>query len=185
MFIRPIQPDDLAFIREELRTHWNDTGIWSIGRRFQADQLPGFVAIEETEAGGTGVPPVRGKRQAGGTPAPPELNYLGLVTYAIQDGGFQGEVVTLSSRSENSGVGAALLDAAVQAIKQAGCSRAYLTTTNDNLRALGFYQKRGWKLAKLHKGLIDEARKRVPVIPVMGLNGIPLRDEIELEMWLK
>jgi ribosomal protein S18 acetylase RimI-like enzyme len=164
MLIRPIQPNDLAFIREELGKHWNDVGIWSIGRRFQADQLPGFVAIDDSTS---------------------EQEHIGLVTYAIQEGGFQGEVITLSSRRENAGVGAALLDAAVQAIKQAGCSRAYLTTTNDNLRALGFYQKRGWKLARLHKGLIDEARKRVPVIPVMGLNGIPLRDEIELEMWLK
>ena len=43
---------------------------------------------------------------------------------------------------------------------EAGCTRLWLITTNDNLRALGFYQKRGWKLAKLHKCLIDEARKR-------------------------
>jgi ribosomal protein S18 acetylase RimI-like enzyme len=125
--------------------------------------LPGFVAVDQTAS-----------------PA----KYLGLVTYSIQDGGFQGEVITLSSCSENAGVGTALLSAAVEAIRAAGCSRAYLTTTNDNLRALGFYQKRGWKLAKLHKGMIDDASKRVPHIPKMGLNNIPLRDEIELELWL-
>lgn len=160
--LRPIQPDDLPFIREELIRNWHDVGIWSIGRRYQADELPGFIAIDESNN------KVR----------------LGLVTYAIQPGGFLGEVVTLSSRVENSGVGAALLNAAVDAIRNAGCARAFLTTTNDNLRALGFYQKRGWKLAVLHKGIIDEARKHAPVIPTTGMHGIPLRDEIELEIWL-
>ena len=164
MRIRPIQPDDLAFIREELHKHWHDTGIWSIGRRYQADELPGFVAIDEAN------------NDDGGR--------VGLVTYFLHSGGWQGEVITLSSRREGAGVGTALLAAAVDAIRKGGCSRAFLTTTNDNLRALGFYQKRGWKLAVLHKGIIDEARKRVPVIPEIGMHGIPLRDEIELELFL-
>jgi GNAT superfamily N-acetyltransferase len=160
MIVRPIQSSDLSFIREELVRHWADTSIWSIGRRYQADELPGLVAIDESN---------RDER-------------VGLVTYFIHAGGWQGEVITLSSRAENTGAGTALLAAAVQAIRDAGCARAFLTTTNDNLRALGFYQKRGWRLAALHKGIIDEARKRVPAIPTIGMNGIPLRDEIELEI---
>lgn len=154
-------PADLAFAREELVRHWHDVGIWSLGRRYQADALPGFIAVDDESD-----------------------QRVGLVTYIIHDGGYAGEVITLSSRVEGRGVGAALLDAAVQAIREAGCVRAFLTTTNDNLRALGFYQKRGWKLAALHKGLVEEARKRKPIIPLMGLNGIEMRDEIELEMWL-
>ena len=82
-------------------------------------------------------------------------------------------------------MGAALLDAVVHAIRTAGCARAFLTTTNDNLRALGFYQKRGWRLAQLHKGIVEDARKRKAVIPEIGMNSIPIRDEIELEMWLR
>jgi ribosomal protein S18 acetylase RimI-like enzyme len=161
--IRPIQPHDLSFVREELTKHWGDVGVWSIGRRYQADQLPGFVAIDERASGA----------------------HVGLVTFCVQDGGYHGEIVTLSSRSENQGVGAALLDAAVQALRDAGCVRAYLCTTNDNLRALGFYQKRGWKLAVLHKSLVEEARKRKPIIPAVGMHGIPINDELELEMWLQ
>lgn len=162
MFVRPIQPDDLAFIREELLRHWGASGIWSIGRRYQADELPGFIAVDESG---------RSER-------------LGLVTYFIHAGGWQGEVITLSSRRENQGVATALLNAAIEAIRQAGCVRAFLTTTNDNLRALGFYQKRGWRLATLHKGIIEEARNRKAIIPELGMNGIPLRDEIEFEMSL-
>lgn len=189
MIIRQVQhadPADLTFIREELVRNWHDVGIWSLGRRYQADELPGFIAIDDDD-GGTGVSPVRiatETERAGETPAPPGAQRVGLVTYCIHDGGYHGEIITLSSRVENRGVGAALLNAAVEALKQAGCVRVFLTTTNDNLRALGFYQKRGWKLAVLHKGLVEEARKRKPIIPLMGMNGIVVRDEIELEMWL-
>lgn len=160
MQIRPIQPDDLTFVREELTRHWHDVGIWSLGMRYQGDALPGFVAIDDER---------HGRR-------------IGLVTYIIHAGGYQGEVITLSSGAENHGVGSALLEAAANAIRAAGCARAFLTTTNDNLRAIGFYQKRGWRLAMLHKGRVEEARKHAPVIPMIGMNNIPLRDEIELEL---
>lgn len=163
MQVHVIQLNDLKFIREELRKHWGDAGIWSIGRRYQADQLPGFIATDES----TNNEPI------------------GLVTYCIHEGGYQGEIVTLSSRREDAGVGTTLLTTAVNAIRATGCARALLTTTNDNLRALGFYQKRGWRLAALHKGFVDEARKRHPVIPEIGMHGIRVRDEIELELWLK
>jgi len=162
MLVRSIQPADLAFVLAELIRHWHDTGIWSIGKRYLADELPGLVAISDTDA----------------------AKHLGLVTYIIHPGGWQGEVITLSSCSEDAGVGTALLAAATDALRAAGCKRAFLTTTNDNLRALGFYQKRGWKLAVLHRGIVDQARAHGADIPVLGLNGIPLRDEIELEMWL-
>jgi ribosomal protein S18 acetylase RimI-like enzyme len=160
MRIRPTQSDDLPFIREELTRHWGECGIWSLGVRYQGDELPGFVAIDEFS----------------------ENHRVGLVTYIVHLGGYQGEVITLSSRVENQGVGAALLDAAAQAIRGAGCARAFLTTTNDNLRAIGFYQKRGWRLAALHKGRVEEARRHAPHIPGIGMNNIPLRDEIELEL---
>ena len=56
-----------------------------------------------------------------------------------------------------------------------------LITTNDNLRALQFYQKRGYSLTKIYKDAMDEVRKVKPNVPIIGENGIPLRDELELE----
>ncbi len=59
-----------------------------------------------------------------------------------------------------------------------------MITTNDNLRALGFYQKRGTVLVAVYRNAMDAARKLKPQIPMIGMNGIPLRDEIELETLL-
>jgi hypothetical protein len=54
------------------------------------------------------------------------------------------------------------------------------------MHALRFYQKRGFSLAAVHRNAVDEARRKLkPEIPIIGLDGIPIRDEIELEMALE
>jgi hypothetical protein len=61
----------------------------------------------------------------------------------------------------------------------------WLISTNDNLNALKFYQKRGFSLVKLYKNAVNETRKKIkPEIPLIGENGIPIRDEVELEILL-
>ena len=155
---RPIEPRDLADIQAELHTHWHSTEIWSLGRLHHADRLPGFVA----EVNGA---------------------FAGLVTINIDAGAWQCEVITLSSRSVVHGIGTALLDAAESHARTAGCRRIYLTTTNDNCHAIRFYQRRGWRFAALHKGIVDRVRELVPDLPLLGHDGIQVRDELEFERW--
>ena len=61
-----------------------------------------------------------------------------------------------------------------------GCTQIVVITTNDNLNALAFYQKRGFLLSKLYCGAFDNIRKVKPNLPELGENNIPLNDEIEL-----
>jgi len=82
---------------------------------------------------------------------------------------------------EGQGAGTALLTAVEAAAAAAGCRRLWLITTNDNLDALRFYQRRGYRLAALYPGAVDEARRVKPTIPLVGNHGIPLHDELELE----
>lgn len=78
------------------------------------------------------------------------------------------------------GIGSALLDALRREV--VGCERMWLVTTNDNLEALRFYQRRGFVLSALRAGAIDDARRELkPTISRVGNFGIPIRDEIELE----
>lgn len=70
-----------------------------------------------------------------------------------------------------------------QAVSE-NCFRLWLITTNDNLAAIGYYQKRGFSLVAVHRNALEEARKIKPTIPLIGIDGIPLRDEIELEILL-
>jgi peroxiredoxin/N-acetylglutamate synthase-like GNAT family acetyltransferase len=158
-----LSQDAAAFARDELIRNWHATAIWSRGVTFHADRLHTFVA-----------------RRGG--------EWAGHVTLAFEkDGADAGccEVITLAAKESAGGVGSRLLEAAEDEARLRGCERVYLTTTNDNLRAIEFYQKRGWRLAALHKASMDRCREAGKHVPMLGLNGIPLRDELELELGLK
>ena len=107
---------------------------------------------------------------------------LGLLTYSISNSEF--EIVTLDSLVESIGIGTALISQARSFAEHADCHRIWLITTNDNMPALRFYQKRGFHLVAIHQNALAYSRTLKPEIPLIGLNGIPLRDEIELEIIL-
>jgi hypothetical protein len=77
-----------------------------------------------------------------------------------------------------------LIDAVKDRAKAEGCRRLWLITTNDNLNALGFYQRRGFRLIGLYPNALEASRKLKPQISMKAANGIPIRDELELELEL-
>lgn len=107
---------------------------------------------------------------------------IGLVTYQICDE--EMEILSLDSILENRGIGTALLNRALSKAKKDGLRRVKLITTNDNLRAMRFYQKRGFDMVKLYRNALDQSRKQKPEIPFIGMNNIPLRHELAFEYLL-
>jgi GNAT superfamily N-acetyltransferase len=104
----------------------------------------------------------------------------GVLTYVIE--GDACEILTLHAADQWTGAGTALIRAVEQVAAERGCRRLWLLTTNDNVDALRFYQRRGFRLAQLKPGGVDDSRARLkPEIPETGEYGIPLRDEIVLE----
>jgi ribosomal protein S18 acetylase RimI-like enzyme len=106
--------------------------------------------------------------------------WFGLVIFFIKD--HECEITSLDSLREWQGIGFTLIDKTLKEARARNCKRLFLISTNDNLRVLAFYQKRGFELVAVHRRAVNESRKRKPSIPLVGMNGIPLRDEIELEM---
>jgi ribosomal protein S18 acetylase RimI-like enzyme len=153
--IRPIRDEDRPWMREVLAERWGSTRIVSRGRVHEADLLPGWIAELDGDR-------------------------AGLLTFRRDPGAC--EIVTLDALVEGRGVGSALLDAMRSDAALHGCRRLWLVTTNDNLRALGFYRARGFTVAAIHEGAVAEARRLKPEIPETGMDGVPIRDEIELEI---
>ena len=156
--LRRLSHDDLPRLRQFWLEHWGGEEMISRGKIYRPDGLEGFVVEDEGE-------------------------WVGLLTFTVEDG--ECEVTSLDSLREGQGIGSRLIDRAMTEARARGCRRLLLITTNDNLSALGFYQKRGFEIAAIHRGAVNQSRKLKPGIPLVGYNNIPLRDEIELEVMLK
>ena len=155
--IRRLIAEDLPRLQKFWIKHWGGEEMVSRGSVYRPEQLEGFV-IEDGN------------------------DWIGLLTFIIRDG--ECEVTSLNSLRENQGVGTMLINEVLEEARNQNCKRIFFITTNDNLNALGFYQKRGFELVAVHRGAVNESRKIKPGIPLIGYNNIPLRDEIELEMKL-
>lgn len=155
---RRLTPDDLPRLRQFWIKQWGGEFIVTRGNIYHPEQVEGFVVEEKDE-------------------------WIGLITYKIMNG--ECEVTSLDGLRKGQGIGTLLIKKVIEEARAKDCKRIFLITTNDNLYALGFYQRRGFELATIHRGAINESRKIKPSISLIGENNIPLRDEIELEMNLK
>ncbi|BCJ99468.1 GNAT family N-acetyltransferase [Anaerocolumna chitinilytica] len=135
--------------------NWGSNLIVTKGKVYNAEELPGLLAISNE-------------------------NIIGLITYYIHE--TECEIVSLISFEENKGVGTALIQRVLTIAREAGCKRLFLITTNDNTRAIRFYQKRGFDFAAFYRNEILESRKLKPQIPLIGYDGIPILHELEFEM---
>src|SRR5262249_38778979 len=102
----------------------------------------------------------------------------GLATYRRFDR--EAELVTLDADPVGVGTGTALIEALVAQLRPEECERLWVTTTNDNVLALRFYLRRGFRLIQVRLGAADAARRLKPSIPVLGEHDIAIHDELDL-----
>jgi GNAT superfamily N-acetyltransferase len=152
--VRPLEDGDRGAAARFIEQQWGSAVQVAHGTVFRPAELPGLIAQ---------------------TPGEP---MAGLLTYEVR--GAVLEIVTLNAVSRQAGVGTALVEEAVAEAARRGCREVRLTTTNDNIGALRFYQRRGFRLVELRPGAVTRARRAKPEIPLTGEFGIPLRDELEL-----
>lgn len=156
--IRPIDANTRALVTAFLTEYWSGTFILIRGEPIDIATVDGFALVENGQL-------------------------AGVVTFIVR--GKACEIVSLNSITEKRGVGAALIDAVIVHARKLGCSWLQLLTTNDNLNAIGFYQKRGFNLVGVDLGAIDKGRVQKPSIPLIGQNGIPIHHEIAFAMDLQ
>jgi GNAT superfamily N-acetyltransferase len=153
--IRPVCEGDRPMLSWLVAELWGSELVAVHGDVLRPAELPGFIAE-------------RSRR------------LVGLLTYLLV-GDFL-EIATLNAIERRAGIGTLLIEASVAAAHHFRCREIRLTTTNDNVDALRFYQRRGFRLAELRPGAVDRSRLEKPEIPKVGEYGIPLHDEIELSL---
>lgn len=132
-------------------SQWGGSTMISRGRVFNVDTLSALLARDEAGA------------------------ITGAVTW--HRSGPTAEIVSLNALVPRQGIGSGLLTAAESRLAKAGVSEVVIVTSNDNLSAVAFYQKRGYRLVEVLLGGVDRAREQKPSIPVIGDQGIPIHDE--------
>lgn len=155
--IKKVGQSDREWIKTIFKTHWGSEIVVSRGKVHTYSDVDGYVAFSG-------------------------LSKAGLITYKIDQDAC--EIVTVNSFVESRGIGSKLVEKVKSTAEKSGCRRIWLVTTNDNINAIRFWQRRGFSLVSVHRNAIHESRKIKPEIPESGENGIPIRDEIELEMVL-
>lgn len=152
--VRSLTKDDKKWVKETVQKVWGGDSIITNDKTYKPEELEGII-VEENK-----------KR-------------LGLLTFVLENN--ECIIITLNSLQSHVGIGTLLLDKLKSISKQNNCTRIYLETTNDNINGLKFYQKRGFQIIAVYPNAINEARKIKPQIPLIGENGIPIRDALELE----
>jgi len=157
--VQPVADQQRPELAEILRAQWGSTQIVSRGRSYDASRLPALVCLD-------------GDR------------IVGMATFEFSSGDCQ--VLTLNALEQQRGIGSLLLESVIQEARGSRCRRLWLLTSNDNLDAMRFYQRRGLHLVAVYPGAIDEERRRFkPEIPLIGNYEIPIRDELEFELVLE
>lgn len=137
--------------------HWGGEPLIVRAKEYFPSQLPGFLAFFNSQL-------------------------TGFLLYDIQDKDC--EIVVFEVFEKFQGLGTKLLQKLINNAKALKCQRVFLMTTNDNLDALRFYQRKGFCICDIHINSMAKSRLLKPSIPKTGDYKIPLRDEIDLEMFL-
>ncbi|PKO01900.1 MAG: GNAT family N-acetyltransferase [Chloroflexi bacterium HGW-Chloroflexi-5] len=151
--ILPLDSGDFEQVKEIIIKEWGSDYVIIHGDIIHPAELPGYKVMDDEKL-------------------------VGLVTCLIK--GQECEIVTLNSFREGEGIGDALIQVVESYALSHQCKTCKLVTTNDNLNALGFYQRRGFYISEVSPGAVDEARKVKISIPLAGENGISIHDEITL-----
>ncbi len=155
----PIQDSDRDAIREFIIEHWHAPHICVRDKLYYPHQAEAFIERRD------------GKIAA-------------LVTYEQQGDAIL--MITQNSIEPGAGIGASLVLKVIEEARKRKVRRIWLTTTNDNLKSIGFYQRMGFRLVAVHRDAVIGGRQSLkPELPEFGVNGLPILDEIEMELILE
>jgi len=170
-FLKTIEPQKYEIrridnkIREKIQPildeTWGSPFLAINGKLWDSRIMPGYAAIGA----------------AASASSSEKCEALGYLLYELHDGVC--EIMVLESVAQNIGIATALIEQIKKTAKASGVNRIIVQTSNDNTHAFRFYQRREFTISEVRLGAMDAARQLKPSIPLIGEDGIPLRDEIE------
>lgn len=140
-----------AKIRGLVKRFWGEEEQLSFDKKLNVTDLPAFVA--QTDEG-----------------------IVGFASFAETDDAIIVVALAILPQYQNTGMGKSLISKIETEARKLRKKRLLVSTSNDNLPALSFYQALGFQIYEAKPDVIAE--KHGGLIP--GIGGIPLRDELRL-----
>ena len=153
--IRPATPTDQPRIAELADYFWGELEVECFDRSYQVDALPAYVACDEDEI-------------------------VGVASYAREEATTNLVMLNVLPRWQGRGAAGDLITAVTDMARADGSSRLIVATTNDDLPALGLYQRLGFIITEVMAGKLVAHHGGIE----LGFAGIPVRDEIRMELCL-
>src|SRR5690349_3695838 len=156
VMVREATDQDRRQARELFDQDFGRTKIVAFGEVVNIDELPALVAVLHEEPSGA-------------------------LAYRLLGDALHIVALATDPMWQRSGVGGHLVAEAELLARRLKLARLVVATSNDNLPALYFYQRRGYRLTELVPDSVIAHTKEI----VAGFAGMPVRDEIRLEKTLK
>ena len=153
--IRPATPGDRPQITALVAYFRDSVQVVRCGHAHQVDALPAYVACDDDRI-------------------------VGVACYARADDALSLVVFNVLPRWQGRGAATDLIMAGIQEAQAQGIARVIATIANDDLPGLGLYQRLGFAIKGVLVGRLAKPHGDVE----LGFDGIPVRDEIQLELTL-
>ena len=152
--IRPAASDDRSKIMDLAEHFRRDFQTLRYCQASQVDVLPAYVACDDGAI-------------------------VGVASYGCMDDVLNLVMLHVLPQWRSRGVVTELIAEVIQEARAQGVERVFATVTNDDLPGLGLFQRLGFTITGVLVGRLARAGRVEP-----GFDGIPVRDEIQLELRL-
>lgn len=143
-------------IREIVQRFWGEEEQLTFDRKFIVTELPTYLAKSGNDI-------------------------IGFVSFAEVDDAITIVALGILPKYQNAGVGKSLIEKVEAETKRLGKKKLRVSTSNDDLPALAFYQSLGFQIYEVKPNVIAEKHG----MALKGIGGLPVRDELRLQKLLQ
>jgi len=139
-------------IRQFVQRFWGEQEQLSFDRKFMVAELPAYAAKLEN-------------------------NIIGFISFTEANDAIIIVALAVLPLYQSSGVGTSLIEKVELEAKRLQKKKLLVSTSNDDLPALAFYQSLGFQIYEVKPNVIAEKHGRI----LEGTGGLPVRDELRLQ----
>ena len=138
-------------VRELVKLFWGEDEQLTFGRKFTVSSLPAYIAEVKSKV-------------------------VGFVAFAPVGDALIIAALGIVPEYQNCGFGRKLVEQVEKEAQKRGKKKLLVSTSNDDLPALAFYQRDGFQIFAVEPNVIAEKHGRI----LGGIGGLPIRDELRL-----